>query len=109
MAQITTLSSVGTSTPIILNPNSKCTTVQVSVTATSSGNFTVQYTLDDPSTTPAPTVTWTALSSNFSSSTIEAAGGATYTVLSPLGGVRIISTAVTTTTFTVKTLQSVTA
>ena len=109
MAQVTTLSSVGTSTPIILNPNAKSTTVLLSASATSSGNCSIQMTLDDPSTTPAPTITWAAVSSAISSSAVEVVGGVIYTILSPIGGVRILSTAVTTTTLTLKALQSVTA
>lgn len=108
MAQVTTLSSVGTSDAIILNPTAKATTVQLTVSATSSSNLYVMYTLDDPTTTPAPTVTWAALSSNISSSAAEGIG-VTYTVLSPLGGLRLSSTAVTSTTLTLKALQSVTA
>ena len=109
MAQVTTLSSVGTSTPIILNPTAKTTTVMLTVTATSSANLYIQGTLDDPSTTPAPTITWAAISSNISSSAAEGAVGVMYTIVSPLGGVRLNSTAVTTTTLTLKALQSVTA
>lgn len=108
MAQVTTLSSVGTSTPIILNPVAKQTTLMLTTTATSSGNLTIQMTLDDPSTTPAPTVTWANVSSAISSSAAEVTG-VFYTVLGPIGGCRISSTAITTTTLTLKALQSVTA
>lgn len=109
MAQSTTLSSLGTSTPIILNPVFKTTTVQVTVVSASSGNFLVQYTLDDPTTTPAPTVTWANLSSAIISSNADAAGGVLYTVLSPLGGLRLSSTAtVTGGAITLKSLQAVT-
>jgi len=108
MAQVTTLSSVGVSGAIVLNPTAKATTVQLTVSATSSGNLYIQYTLDDPSTTPAPTMTWAMLSSNLTSSNVEGVG-VTYTVLSPLGGLRISSTAVTTTTVTLKALQAVSA
>ena len=108
MAQVTTLSSVGVSTPIMLNPTGKQTTLLLTTSTTSSGNCTIQITLDDPSTTPAPTVTWAAVSSAISSSAAEVTG-VFYTILGPIGGCRISSTAVTTTTLTLKALQSVTA
>jgi len=108
MAQVTTLSSVGTSTPIILNPVAKSTTLMLTTTATSSGNLTIQITLDDPSTVPAPTITWANVSSAISSSAAEGVG-VMYTVMGPIDGTRLQSTALTTTTFTLKALQSVTA
>jgi len=109
MAQSTTLSSVGTSTPILLNPVYKTTTVQLSATSVSSAtNLTIQFTLDDPTTTPAPTVTWADLSSAIAvSSAATLSGGLIYTVLSPLGGLRLNSSAISG-TFTLKALQSIT-
>jgi len=118
MAQSVTLSSVGTAA-IVLNPVAKATTVQLTVTSASTGTWgttTVEFSLDDPTQTPAPTSTWTALSSALAiaSSQINAAGGLVWTVLSPINQVRINSTAnsTSTTTLTVnvlKALQSVTA
>lgn len=109
MAQVTTLSSLGTSDAILLNPVSKSTTVQITVASASSGsNIYVQYTLDDPSTTPAPTVTWAPISSAMVSSNVDGVG-VMYTVLSPLGGLRLSSTTTVTGTVTLKALQSVTA
>ncbi len=111
MAQTTALSSLGTATAIILDPKLKTTTVQVTVASGSSGsNIFVQYTLDDPTTTPAPTVTWANLSSAIVSSNADGGNGgigALYTVLSPLGGLRLASTTTVTGTVTLKTLQSV--
>jgi hypothetical protein len=109
MAQVTTLSSIGTSGVIVLDPKAKSTTVMLSASASSSANLTIQATLDDPSAVPAPTLTWAAISSAISSSAAEGVG-VMYTVVSPLGGVRLNSTAVSaTTTVTLKALQSVTA
>lgn len=112
MAQTVTLSSVGTAT-IILNPVAKSTTVALSASVASSLTVAqIDMTLDDPTTTPAPTIQWVLLSSAAamvgSSVTVLQA---VYTVLSPIGGVRINSTTVTASsaTFTMKVLQSVTA
>lgn len=103
----TTLSSAGVSTGIILDPVRRTTTIQLTATSASSATIFVQYTLDDPTTTPAPTVTWANLSSAIASS---AAGdvGVMYSVLSPLGGVRISSSTYTSGTQTLKALQAVT-
>lgn len=115
MASVTTLSSAGTSTAIMLNPVSKSTVVQLTASSCTTVNALIQFTLDDPSATPAPTVTWSALSSAISQSTAtgELANGVMYTVLSPIGGVRLSSTTFTSSaialTLTLKALQSVTA
>jgi hypothetical protein len=107
----TTLSSVGTSTPIILDPTAKTTVLQLSLNQNSSLDVTIQVTLDDPAATPAPTVTWTGLSTtHYSSTTLTAADGIFLTVLSPIGGLRISSsTIVAATTITLKSLQAVSA
>lgn len=113
MAQVTTASSAGVSDAIILNPVLKSTTVALTVNSGSSGITTIQATLDDPTTTPAPTMQWFSLSSAIVSSGIDGVGQM-YTVLSPLGGVRL-ATAISsvggayTTTATLKALQSVSA
>jgi|SRR6516164_5927937 hypothetical protein len=114
----TTLSSVGTSPAIILDPVKRTTSVQLTVTSGSCGTFGVQYTLDDPSsfgatgaTGAAGTATWAALSTSIaivSSTTLEPVGGLTWTVLSPLGGLRLFSSALGGgVTYTLKALQSV--
>ncbi len=113
MAQSTTLSSAGFSVPIILDPKLKTTTVQLTVasgtTAGSSLTF-IQFTLDDPTTTPAPTISWAPLSSSVTSSGLDtsAGGGLIYTVLSPLGGLRLGSSGTVSGTITLKSLQSIT-
>ncbi len=110
MAKVTTLSSLGTSTPIMLDPVPKSTTIQVTVASGSSGsNIFAQFTLDDPSA-PGTTVTWSNLSSAIVSSNADLNGaGATYTMLSPVGGLRLSSTTAVTGTVTLKALQAVTA
>lgn len=109
MAQTVTLSSVGTAT-IILDPIPRTTSVQISASVASSlTTCLVEVTLDTPGTTPAPTIAWTALSTAILGSSVVVAG-AFYTVLAPIGGVRINSSTVTASsaTWTLKTLQSVT-
>lgn len=105
MAQTTTLSSLGTSTPISLDPVPKSTTIQITIASGSSGaNIFAQYTLD----TVAP-VTWAALSSAIISSNDLLVAGVTYTMLSPIAGLRLSSTTTVTGTVTLKALQAVTA
>ena len=107
MAQTVTLSSVGTAT-IVLDPVPRTTSVQISASAVSSlSTCLVEVSLDDPSTTPAPTMAWSALSSAMLGSSVIVAA-AFYTVLAPVGAVRINSTTAGV-TWTLKTLQSVTA
>ncbi len=115
MAFSTTLSSAGVSTPIILNPVSKSTFVQLTASASTTINALIQVTLDDPTITPSPTLSWSALSSAIAQSTAtgELANGLTYTVLTPIGGLRLSSTtflsSVGGAVLTLKALQSVTA
>lgn len=107
MAQSVTLSSVGTGT-IILNPVSKSTTIMLSAgTAGSTGAVTIEMSLDDPTIPGGPTATWATISSGTAmlSSNVTAL---VYTVLSPIGAVRINSSA-NNNTWTLKALQSVTA
>lgn len=109
MAKTTTLSSLGVSTPIMLDTVPKSTTVQVTVASASSGsNIFVQYTLDDP-TIPGTVVAWANLSSAIVSSNADGGIGATYTMLSPIGGLRLSSTTAVTGAVTLKSLQAVTA
>lgn len=112
MAQVTTLSSAGLSTPIILNPVAKSTTLMLTVSSCAVATVQLEGTLDDPSTTPAPTVTWAVISSGvaMASSTTLYAVGVVYTILTPLGGVRIQSSVnAAPAVFTLKALQSVSA
>ncbi len=119
MAQTTaTLSSTGFSAAIYLTPYAKQTVIQVSqassiASGTSSGTSFVQFTLDDPSVTPAPSVTWCNLSSGINSSSIDGGIGATYSVVSPLSGLRMAVVSSTTTgvvnaALTLKAIQSIT-
>lgn len=112
MAQSVTLSSVGTAT-IVLNPVSKSTTVILSANVGSSlSTVQVDMSLDDPTIPGGPSATWAVLSSaaSMGSSTL-AATPLVYTVLSPVGMVRINSTANagSSAVFTLKALQSVQA
>lgn len=107
MAQSVTLSSVGTAT-IVLNPLAKSTTVLLSgATAASTGAVQIDMSLDDPTIPGGPTATWAVLSSGAAmlSSNVTTL---VYTVLSPIGMVRINSTA-NNNTWTLKALQSITA
>jgi len=111
---VTTLSSAGTSAAVVLNPVAKATTLQLTVSSSAgAGVMDIQMTLDDPSTTPAQTLTWSIISSAAAIATgtgIADVGGLTYTVVTPIGGVRLHSTAnATPVTATLKALQSVTA
>jgi hypothetical protein len=109
MTRATTLSSVGVSASLMLDPKAKSTVLTLtSLTTTSSLDATVWVTLDtDPTVTP----TWALLSSiHYSSIDIELGGGVTLTVLSPIGGVRIASTTIVAgETITLKALQSISA
>lgn len=108
----TSLSSVGVSTPIFLDPTAKTTVVQLSATLTASGDATIQVTLNDPSSPSTAAVTWTSISTTHYSS-VNALGtdGTFLTILSPIGGLRISSTnmAGSSAAFTMNVLQSVTA
>lgn len=111
MAQSITLSaSAGTAT-MILNPVLKSTTVLLSGSlAGSSGAVQIEMTLDDPTIVNGPALTWGLLSSGTAMLSSNVVAGIVYTVLSPIGGVRINSTANNTAnTFTLKALQSITA
>lgn len=109
-ALLTTLSSAGVSTAIILDPVKKATTIQLTATSGSSGTNFIQYTLDDPTAQPTPTVTWANLSSAIASSAVDTTvpGGVIVTVLSPLGGLRISSSTYTSGTISLKALQTIT-
>lgn len=109
MARTTTLSSAGTAT-IILDPTAKATTVMLTATGTSTGAILVEMSLDDPSLFGGPTATWAPLSSATLTSSTIAAAPLTWNVQSPLGGVRLNSSAMNTgNVMTLKALQSVTA
>ncbi|SRR6266478_1070593 len=107
MAQSITLSSAGTAA-IILNPVSKSTTVILS--AGSSGTVSVEFTLDDPTIFGGSSLVWALLSSGAQMISSNITTGLAYTVLSPIGGVRLnCSSNPGATTYTLKALQAVTA
>lgn len=113
MAQGITLTSSGASAAIDLNASAKTTTLQYVVTAGSSGSCFIQFTLDDVVPGSGQTATWGSLSSQINSSGVDGTG-ATYTVLSPVSGVRLFGVAtsssggVTQTTATLRVIQSIT-
>lgn len=108
-AQLTSLASAGTATAIICDPVKKATTVQATVTSGgSAASLFIQFTLDDPTSVTGSSVVWANLSSALTSSGLDTAGGIIYSVLSPIGGLRLSSTTFTSGTVTLKSLQSVT-
>lgn len=124
MAQAITLSSsTAPSAAINLNPYYNETVMQITVTSGSSGVIQVQVAVDDfnvprtPTGAPGATVTWGTFALFNSSAADLTAGGAagqTYTILSPLTGVRLAGTQSSAggtfnTTATLKVLQSITA
>lgn len=89
-----TLASTNGSASMILNPTAKATTVQLQLAAASTGAVTLNLTLQDPSALGSPTAIWTLLSSGaaMTTSAVFANGGLVYTVLSPIGGLQVVST-----------------
>jgi len=107
---------------IVLDPVPKSTTIMLSATVNGTSNATVQveYSLDDPSALNAPATTWSLLSSatalpssNIGSAASSSPNGLSWTVLSPIGQVRVVSTGGSSggvgNVYTLKALQSVTA
>jgi len=109
MAQSVSLSSAGTAT-LILNPVARSTTVVMTTTAGSSNAaITIEGTLGDPTIVGGPALAWGTISSG-AGMLSSATGNLFYTILSPLGGVRLNSTANSSLpSFTLQALQSVTA
>lgn len=110
MAQSVSLSTTG-SAAIVLNPISKSTTVTLtSVGGSSQTVGQIEVSLDDPTILGGPATTWVLLSSASAiPSSLPVA--LIYTVLSPIGQVRINSTGMAGSSgvFTLKALQSITA
>lgn len=106
----TTLSSVGTSAPVNLNwrggkPISALVTL---ASTTMTTDFTVQYTLDDIQLNVTPI--WVAVSSATGSSathfsSAQADASLLLTFIHPIAGLRISSTALSSSSLTLKTLQ----
>ena len=112
MATTTTLSSVGVSNPINLDwRGGKPVTCVVTIgSSTMTADYTLEFTVDDLQLDSTPT--WTGISSaigssitHFSSATFAA--GITMTFLNPIAGLRISSTAISSSSITMKTLQGV--
>ena len=113
MAQTVTLSTTGTAT-MVLNPVAKATTVIISASINSSVSVVqIEMSLDDPTVLGGPTATWGLLSSATAMSSFSGSSGSalTYTVLSPIAQLRLNSTSMagSSTVYTLKALQSVTA
>jgi hypothetical protein len=112
MPQTVTLSSVGTSTPLNLDwRGSKPVTAIVTLGSTTmTADFTLQYTLDDLQLTT--TQTWVAVGSSTGSSathfsSANADAGVTVGFLYPIAGLRLSSTALSSSSLTLKVLQGV--
>lgn len=108
-----TLSSAGTAT-LALNPVSKSTTLMLTATSCSSGYFTVQYALGDPSALGYVSAKWAPLSSAAAiASSGLSSSPLSWTVFAPIAQARIYSsgwdTAGTGGSMVLKALQSVTA
>jgi hypothetical protein len=106
----TTLSSVGTSNPVNLNwRGSKPITAVVTLGSTTlTTDFTVQFTLDDLQLSSSPV--WIALGSSTGSSathfsSANADSPVVIGLLYPVAGLRISSTALSSSTLTLKALQ----
>lgn len=100
---VVTLSSVGNSDTISLDPICKATSLSVTAAAGSTiVTGSIQGTLNNLQT---ETVTWFTISSAISVST-AATTAVFYTVLSPLNGVRLLSSAAGGATLTLTALQS---
>lgn len=110
-----TATSIAVTGSLALNPVAKSTTVMLSATAlsTTAGTVQIEMSLDDPTQLGGPAATWALLSSATAiTSSLVAATPLVYTVLSPIGQVRVNSTTGSTgagVTYVLKALQSVTA
>jgi hypothetical protein len=111
MASVT-LSSVGTSPPINLSwlsakPVSALVTL---ATTTMSVDFTVQYTLDDFQSVTSTAVNWIGVGSSIGSSithfsSLNADAAVTIGFGYPIAGLRLSSTALTSSSLTLKAIQ----
>lgn len=106
----TTLSSVGTSNPINLDWRAaKPVTAMVTVgSSTMTADFTVQFTLDDIQLVTSPT--WVSLGSSTGSSATHFSSAnygspVVMNFLYPIAGLRISSTAISSSSLTLQTLQ----
>lgn len=107
-----TLSSVGTSNSVAADwIGSKPTTIAVSLGSTTmTADFTIQYTLDDLQRSTSPV--WFALSSEIGSSAQHfsaavADTGVTVGLLYPVAGLRLSSTAISSSSLTLRVIQGI--
>ena len=110
LAVTTTLSSVGTSTPIAVDWNgSKPITALVTLASTTmTTDFTLQFTLDDLQNSTSQT--WISAGSSVGSSathfsSANADASVVFGFLYPIAGLRISSTAISSSSLTLKVLQ----
>lgn len=108
----TTLSSVGVSNPVNVDwMGAKFTTVVVTLGSTTlSADFTIQFTLDDLQNSSSPT--WLTFGSSTGSATTHfssanADGGVVLGLAYPIAGLRLSSTAISSSSLTMKVLQGV--
>ena len=109
MAKSVSLSTTGTAV-IVLDPVPKATTVLLSASVQSSLSVVqIEASLDDPTILNGPAATWALVSSATAMSSFAA--GLIYTILAPVAQVRLNSTSMvgSSTTYTLKALQAVTA
>jgi hypothetical protein len=106
----TTLSSVGNSSPLNLNwRGSKPVSATVTLGSTTmTCDFTVQFTLDDLQLSSSPV--WVSLGSSTGSSathfsSANADAPVTFGLLYPIAGLRLSSTAISSSSLTLKTIQ----
>jgi len=106
MAQSVTLSSVGTSNPLILDYlGAKATTARITLASTTmTVNAVVQATLDSSAITGS-SAAWYAVSSIAVTSAV-ADTGVTYTFETPIAGLRINSTAISSSSLRLTALQN---
>ena len=106
MAQSVTLSSVGVSNPLILDYiGAKTTTARIVMSSSQgTGNSFVQATLDS-SYISGSSAAWFAVSSIAVTSAVFDTG-TTYTFLTPIAGLRISASALSSMTFTLTALQN---
>lgn len=106
MAQSITLSSVGVSNALILDYlGAKATTVRVTLGSTTmTANASIQATLDSSAATGVAAA-WYAISTTAVTSA-NADAGVTYNLTTPIAGLRINSTAISSNSITLTALQN---
>lgn len=110
MATFTTLSSVGVSTPINLDwrGSKPVTAIATLGSTTMTADFTIQYTIDDLQFVSTPS--WISVGSSTGSSathfsSANADASVTVGFLYPIAGLRLSSTAISSSSLTLRALQ----